>query len=506
MAASIGPQDVVSMTKTTPTASHSGWATKQDWTSHQALIGELYRTKTLAEVMDHMARQHGFRATEKMYKTRIKQWGLDKKNKANEMRAIVRKKKQLGDQGMSTAFRVRGQLVDYVDVVRYWERKGVRIDDVIAQRSNSKTPEAVDFFVSLPSPTRTPESMTVPERILVSIRDYCKGSFETGTWVVTNPRKNCETTKVQEDPLAHLSALHTQSSLACKLFAGNQFEEAGQTLVSATSEIERILLAEHPDTLQCLFTTLASIFRQRRYEIALAILRQFSALAEILVGEGHPLRCICGSLASIHPSQFEDIIARCNRSASDQFENFLGPMNWSTLLSRIFLIKGVDLYSDMSYKASQLQGLLRKCEATLGFRDPRTFEIRISLVWYYYRKSDHVEAIRLGWDIVAYARHVHSSLYSTNLLTGGLWLVAASQYALGETDSAEAYLREAIDIRLSEIGPYDDFAVHCLVILEEWLVEKGQLNSAAEVRKRWKDTIPECTMTAERIRSALGVL
>ena len=428
---------------------------------------------------------------EKMYKTRIKQWGLDKKNKANEMRAIVRKKKQLGDQGKSTAFRVRGQVVDYEDVVRYWERKGVRIDDVIAQRSNSKTPEAVDCFVSLPSPTRTPESMTVPERILVSIRDYCKGSFETGTWVVTDPRRNCETTKVQEDPLAHLSALHTQSSLACKLFAGNQFEEAGQTLVSATSEIKRILLAEHPDTLQCLFTTLASIFRQGRYEIALAILRQFSALAEILVGEGHPLRCICGSLASIHPSQFEDIIARCKRSTSDQFENFLGPMNGSTLLSRIFLIQGVDIDSDMSYKVFQLQALLRKCETTLESHDPRTCHIRKELAWYYYQKSDYVEAIRLGWDIVAHAQHADCSLYSIILLTGGLWLVAASQYALGETDSAEAYLREAIDIRLLELGPHETLAVDYLVTLEEWLVEKGQLRSAAEVRKRWKDIISD---------------
>ena len=428
-----------------------------------------------------------------MYKTRIKQWGLDKKNKANEMRAIIRKKKQLGDLGKSTAFRVRGQLVDYEDVVRYWERKGVRIDDVIAQRSNSKTPETVDCFVSLPFPTRTPESMTVPERILVSIRDYCKGSFETGTWFVTDPRTNCQTTKSQEDPFVDLKALHRQSTLACKLFARNQFKEAGQTLIHATSGIKRILLAEQPDTLQFLFNTLASVYSQGRYEIALAILRQFSALAEILVGEGHPLRCICGSLASLLPSQFEDIIARCNRSASDQFENFLGPMNWSTLLSRTTLIKGVDIYSDMSYKVFQLQALLRKCEATLGFRDPRTFEIRIKLAWYYYHKSDHVEAIRLGWDIVAHAQHADSSLDGSEFSTEGLWIVAASQYALGETDSAEAYLREAIDIPLSEFDPYDDFTMHCLVILEEWLVEKGQLNSAAEVRKRWKDAIPECT-------------
>lgn len=33
-----------------------------------------------------------------MYKTRIKQWGLAKKSKENDMRVIVHEKKQLEDQ------------------------------------------------------------------------------------------------------------------------------------------------------------------------------------------------------------------------------------------------------------------------------------------------------------------------------------------------------------------------------------------------------------------------
>ena len=39
------------------------WATKRDWTQHQALIGQLYKDRTLSEVMNFMERQHGFKAT-----------------------------------------------------------------------------------------------------------------------------------------------------------------------------------------------------------------------------------------------------------------------------------------------------------------------------------------------------------------------------------------------------------------------------------------------------------
>lgn len=234
-----------------------------------------------------------------MYKTHIKRWGLDKKNKENEMRAIVRKKKQMGDQGKAVTFRVRGRLVDYRDVVRYWERKGVRVEDVIAQRTGSVTPEAVECFTAPQSPITTPESLAIPERILVSIRDYFNGSFESGTWFTIDPRLSCRTTKVEEDTTEHLYALIEQSFIACWLFENNRSAEGGQILISATARIKKILLAEHPMTLTYLLTLCAYLCKRRRHEIALAIFRQISALARMTDREFHPLRCISRSLRTL---------------------------------------------------------------------------------------------------------------------------------------------------------------------------------------------------------------
>ncbi|CAF9943693.1 MAG: hypothetical protein ALECFALPRED_000967, partial [Alectoria fallacina] len=401
-----------------------------------------------------------------MYKKRIRQWGV-RKNKRCQMRAIARKTKQPGDQGKPTR-------IDYKDVVHYRKRKEeVRTDDIIAQRSESKFPEAVDCFISLPSPTVMLVPMAIAERILVSIRDYYKGSFETGTWLATDPRGSCETTKVKDNSLAHLYALREQSMAACMLFANNYFQAAGQNLISATSAIESILLAEHPMTLTCLFVLVAHMFQQRRHEIALSILRQFSALAQIRLGDRHPLRCICGWLASMHPSQILTVIVRCSESTGDNFRDLVGPMNWSTLVSRQEFLHEVDDEHDMGDKTFLLQELLRKCEATLGSLDVRTCEIRLSLAFHYMKNQHHAEAVKLGLIIISHAQYLGMSAAE------GLWIIANSQCAMNETCSAEVYLRVAVDLRMAEWGPHDDRARHWLVILDGWLVRQGQLSTAA---------------------------
>lgn len=426
-----------------------------------------------------------------MYKIRIKQWGLDKKSKENEMRAIVRKNKQLKNQGKPSTFRVRGRVVDYKDVVRYWERKGVPLEHVMAQRTLSKTPEAVECFVPLPSPTRMPESITIAERVLVNIRDYFKGSFETGTWVAADPRYNCETTKVRGNVLLHLKTLCQQCTAAYILFTNDRFQEAGQSLISATSQIKRILLAEHPMTLAYLFELVSSGFQQRRLEIALAILRQFSALANILTGERHPLRSVCGLLASIQPSQLQDIVVKCSGSTVDHFESLAGPMNWSTLSSRLRHIGNINNEHDMGHKAFLLQDLLRKCEDALGSLDVRTFYVRLHIAWHYERKSDHVEAVRLAWDLIARAQCLETSDERNHFTAEGLHIVAISQYDMGETYLAEVSLREAIHLRILGWGSRDSQAIVWLICLEQWLGEQGRLSAAAQVRKVWEDALQD---------------
>ena len=45
------------------------WATEKDWTKHRALIGELYSSNTLAEVMRFMETEHKLKATSVVHST-----------------------------------------------------------------------------------------------------------------------------------------------------------------------------------------------------------------------------------------------------------------------------------------------------------------------------------------------------------------------------------------------------------------------------------------------------
>ena len=429
-----------------------------------------------------------------MYKTRIKQWGLDKKHKENEMRAIVHKTKTLGSQGRSATFRVRGRHVDYKDVISYFKRKNVRLEDVIAQRTGSKTPEAVDYLITVPSPIRTPESIAIPERILVSIRDYFRGSFENGTWVTTDMREGCQTTRGQRNSQNVLAELDDDVMTACELFDRNDFQGAGQNLIAATSRIKVIILAEHPDTLQFIFRIIEQLFGKERYEFALAILRQYSALAEIIMGKTHPIGSICGWLASIAPLQWKSVIARCTGSLVDHFETLAGPLNRSTVLSRLEHIGSDFSEHSIHQRMILLKDLLHKCETDLGLKDDRTAQVRLWLAWGYFDLLDYAKAKRVCWDGITFAQHLfvgqRSDFY---FYIEGLYTVAISEYAMGNTYSAEIHLRRAIELRLEIFGPNDSRVRRFLVILEGWLVEQGYFGSAAQVHQRWKESLVDCT-------------
>ena len=429
-----------------------------------------------------------------MYKTRIKQWGLDKKHKENEMRAIMRKKKDLGNQGKLASFSVRGRPVDHKDVVSYFKRKKVQLEDVITEGTGSKTPEAVECFITIPFPITTPEPMAIPERMLVSIRDYFRGSFENGTWVTTDPRVSCQTTKGQRCSGAVLNLFFEGVNTACELFRGNHFQEAGQCLIAATSRIRSIILAEHPDTLLYVFRTTQRCLQEERYEIALAILQQYSALAEIMVGRSHPIRGICTRLASMAASQSENVIITCIGSIGDHFESLAGPFNMSTLSCRLDIVNlEVVTKYNMSQKKILLEDLLHKCETTMEPFDIRIFEVRLHLAWYYADIVDHAEAVKSGWDLVTHAQRLARPVDEAYFSAEGFYIVAISEYAIGDINSAELHLREVIETRLSGYGPDDSGARYYSVILEGWLIKQGQTESAAKVQERRKGSLVDCT-------------
>ena len=115
--------------------------------------------------------------------------------------------------------------------------------------------------------------------------------------------------------------------------------------------------------------------QEKRYEIALAMVRQMFALAEVLFGERHPLHFIFRWLSFVTPSLLEEIVCKCSESIGGNFESLIGPMHRSTLFSRLVYIAN-DTTMEESHKIFLLQELLRECEVTLATTDTRIFQDR----------------------------------------------------------------------------------------------------------------------------------
>ena len=394
------------------------------------------------------------------------------------MRAIVRKNKQRAEQGKRSNFRVRKRQLNFAEVARYWERKGVTIDEVIARSTASPTPEAIECFTPVSSPIMPPEALATPEYILRIIRGYIAASFESGTWVKTDPRRRCYSIKDGSGSGYRYSVEFVNFyDLAAYLLATKTFDEMEGILSAATAMSRKILLAEDPGILRIILGRIAHMQYRNQHEIALHMLRQLSAISRELLGENHPLSLFWAWLDAMPWSQIKNIISRCFDVIADDFESLVGPMHTSTLSCRLSQ-NNVDINLEM------LRKLLDKCESALGSCDRRTLYVRFQLMNCTLREGHYAEAKRMGEDVLAYFQKNQERMESSWSSITSRNVIAQCQYALGEPALAIRNLELAINLYMMHYGAQDGLARSWLVILEQWYIEQGQLNEAAVARDR----------------------
>ena len=422
---------------------------------------------------------------ENAYKKHIKKWAIEKKNKDCDMRAIAHKHSQRVQKGKKSYFTVRGQAVDWTEVIRYWQRRNLSIDDVVAQRAASKTPEAVKCYTPLGSPIRTPEALALPEQIFITVQDYHRGSFEARTWVGDDEKLICHTTKAKSNSASPIIALRERCLLATSFFNASCCEEAGVVLRAATGSIKEIVREEHPHTLINLCDIISICWKAGRPEVALAILRQFSAMAQLKLGEWHPLRLICGRFASASELDFKDIVLQSCRILCEVFTSVLGPLHTSSVTNQLAMLDVISSFA-LSPQETLYQALLRECEDFLGPYDPRTLDVRLGLAWINLNQGSFRKAKEK-------AEMITTQGTSDDFRSIGLDILARAQYGLGETQEAETSMRAAIDLGRSYWGDDDGDVQRWMLRLEEWLGARGDFEGAAQVHGErmaiWKSTI-----------------
>ena len=402
-----------------------------------------------------------------MYQTHIKQWGLDKKNKKNEMRAVIRKTASRVSKGKDSTFYIRGKTVSLEKVVRYWQRKGVSsIDKIIARREVSKTPEDVECLTPVLSPLKTLDEMARDEWMLVAVRDYLQYSSHT---------REGSFNRLPEQIM-----FNDMCMLACQFFKSQSHQEAGQALIKAMTGVKSIVQTQSPHAIAWFLSTIKYIISYGITQIATAMLRHFAAMSHHLFPEEHhPSRIVWSRLTLMDlsdPSHYNHVSYSSMRVTVDCLEKLLGPLHDLTIDARLSMLAS---YGDTHSHREQelgLKSLHRECELALGPDDDRTFYVGLELAWHYRRHDNPMEAKRL-------AQALCDQTKPDGWRAQGLDILASSQYDLGEMVAAEENMRKAIDLGITAWG-CDTGEVHEMMLrLEDWLVKQGKLDSAAQLRE-----------------------
>ncbi|TDZ32366.1 hypothetical protein C8035_v012476 [Colletotrichum spinosum] len=151
------------------------YATEELWGRMRATITRLYQDegRPLKEVKKIMERDYHFYATQRMFKTRVVRWGLDKKLKEAEVIHMLNVKRQRLAAGKDSIFTVRGQNVD-------WDRHTRELD--VTCRTPSPLPGAEPEPPGIPSLLEPTLDVEMHEDSIRIFKAYHTAAFESGVW------------------------------------------------------------------------------------------------------------------------------------------------------------------------------------------------------------------------------------------------------------------------------------------------------------------------------------
>ncbi|KAK8041749.1 hypothetical protein PG993_006272 [Apiospora rasikravindrae] len=151
------------------------WATDADWTKHRETITRLYwdENKPLKEVSSIMREQHGFHATDRMFKMRFSAWGLQKNLKKQDLQKIaseayLNKKPKLPV--------IRGRQLGSRRLQQRFQRASATSKQQLQNASSNHVLQCIRLA--------SPGSAGAAEKSIQAMLEYTESRFATRAWHV----------------------------------------------------------------------------------------------------------------------------------------------------------------------------------------------------------------------------------------------------------------------------------------------------------------------------------
>ena len=412
-----------------------------------------------------------------MYKDRVRKWQIYKKIKGHEMKAIIRKQAQRLRAGKKSLFYLRNAQVPDHKVTRY--RKAMTLlPEEQALMHRAETPPGLICYTPPAFPLTTPLVLEIPERIAREVQDYVDGSFDSRTWIVSEPGDLVSS----KGSNYFIYELKNQVYYVMEHFQKGESGYACRILKMAMASIQHIVSAEHPGTLDVLaFVLLVTMHFLDAPGIAFILLKQFSAMSAIILPKQHPFNRIFARLIQLDMSHLKYTLVVAKESQSDGFARRSGRFNWNTLETQLSLL-GLKSMAGAVHTTEGYLTLLEAMELALDTSDPRILHTRCELACQYFLKGNFVEAAETAQSIIDLATQTGN--FHPPAHARALYILSCAQSRLSMTTLAEQNLRQAIQTRAQHYGWEDGKVLDYMSDLEDWLEEWERPDDAAEVRRQ----------------------
>ena len=413
-----------------------------------------------------------------MFRYRFRLWGLDKNRKESEMRAIVCIHDRRQKDGKTTLFWVRNERAHYRTIEDYFKRKGISIEEILAEQPPPPTPSTISYQTPPPSPVMTPNHLKVPEDFLRMTRQYMQGLFESKTWRSCGDR--CITIKDPEYEKTFSLTDNFSGDLKAtiELLSKGRRNEAIPLLRRTTSWIGDMVAKEIPRALDHLLFAVVKARKHNHPEILKIILDHFLDFAELHYDKNHSLYRICRSLIALVREHFEDIQIYLNawQSIIDCFDAYLNKYSITTTYTRL-------VYHDEAGDKTTWNQALQKLSAGDDAMSAKTQNLYlIGLASAYFRNEDYASCLETTKRLDNSTSHLRTPEWCAEE-TYRRYVSAFALRKLQENRAAENELRGCIDMRDSILGSGTGKSVALLSILEGWLEESGKHEAALETMR-----------------------
>ena len=418
--------------------------------------------------------------SEKMYKDRIRKWGLDKKVKGHEMMAIIRKKAERSCIGKASAFRIREQDVPEKKIARYRKAKKLFSAENIL-RIRAPTPPGFECYTPMASPLTTPRELETSELIARLLQNWISGSFDRKSWLIEG--RSVVMAK-HSDRFTPAVNFHEWCINALSEFRYGESKEAWHILNIAMARIQQFIQLASPYTFNLLIDVVGQYIFYKLPNILSVLLIQVAAMSASLLPQSHPFNQIFARLLEQDPSQLRHIILVAIQSQIDCFVQRTGRFSEITVnvqLERWRLM--ADFGGVRSTESYSTQ--LAEIEHALGASHPLCLNVQLGIAQSSIRSREFRKAVKAAQSVIAPVTQTNSG----GIASKAYYYLSLAHHGLLEIDLAEQSICRALRIRVNTFGWQDDRLLLYMNIYASWLKDWDRPKDAAKVRQQRQEII-----------------